>query len=851
MPRFVTRAERPTIPDSPEALFRSLRPTDSLVRHLWAHQADLLRELPAGVADVALELPTGGGKTLVGLLLAEYHRRARGHRVAYLCPNIQLVRQAASKAAGYGIGAVILTGPQANYDPGQFMAYTRGHAIAITTYYGVFNSNPRIDTAQTLVLDDVHAGEAAVADLWSVTASRDDGPLYGALLANLVDALPGPFAERVREAGPDPWRRNEVELVPPPAVAARADVMREAITTHASDHNAYAGAMIADALEHCLTYVSWNEILIRPLIPPTTEHGPFVGAEQRIYMSATLGSGGELERAFGVPKIHRLPVPAGWDEHGSGRRFFVFPGAAREPAEADGFVKDAIGRAGRALVLAPSRAEVERFEARCLPDGVVHVRAPQVEHDFAAFTDQERAVLLLANRYDGIDLPDKRCRLIVLTGLPAATHLQERFLYERLKARRVLAERIRTRIVQGAGRCTRNPQDYAAVIVRGERLVDFCARTEHVSAMHPELQAEFAFGFDNCEDPGADLVELLDSFLAQDEDWREADTDIRARTADATRQIPPNAAELEHAAEREVEAWRALWRGDLRQAVALAQEAIDRLGGGEELRPYKCFWLYLATSWAAELADGTANETDIELAATLRREMEGCAQTLSWVPRIDPAGPSPPGVGLDHDERAERAADKLKRLGIRGLAFENKLAEIEAQLAQDDATPFELGLRALGELLGFEAVHPAGQAEPDSAWRDSDKLWLLFEAKTGGRPENPISPAEVRQAGTHHEWVRNQLGWPEPERSVTTIIAYKQRIQPEAAAIAGDVRLVSPQVVREIAARTFAVHRQIRARARGLSDEQLEAAFASEFLSRRLDSGRLIALLTARQISAG
>jgi hypothetical protein len=37
--------------------------------------------------------------------------------------------------------------------------------------------------------------------------------------------------------------------------------------------------------------------------------------------------------------------------------------------------------------------------------------------------------------------------------------------------------------------------------------------------------------------------------------------------------------------------------GDMRQAIALAQETIDRLGGGEELRPYRCFWLYLAGFW--------------------------------------------------------------------------------------------------------------------------------------------------------------------------------------------------------------------------------------------------------------
>src|SRR4051794_34894446 len=118
MSKFVTRRDTTTAIVSPEALFRTLRPRDSGVRHLWAHQADLLRDyqgLAANVTDVAVELPTGAGKTLVGQLLGEY-RRGFGQRVAYVCPNSQLAAQAAEKADGYGIPAVLLVGRQADYD---------------------------------------------------------------------------------------------------------------------------------------------------------------------------------------------------------------------------------------------------------------------------------------------------------------------------------------------------------------------------------------------------------------------------------------------------------------------------------------------------------------------------------------------------------------------------------------------------------------------------------------------------------------------------------------------------------------------------------------------------------------
>ena len=222
----------------------------------------------------------------------------------------------------------------------------------------------------------------------------------------MIAALPDAFAERMRDAGLDPWRRNEAELVPPRAVAARMPTCcAEALGAHARGHNAYASEMIADALEHCLVYVSWNEILIRPLIPRrprSTSPSPMRSSAstcQRRSARVASSSGHSVYRGSSV-----CPCRAGWDKHGSGRRFFLFPNAAHGPAEGDEFVTRAIERAGRALVIAPSYADLERFEATCLPDGIARVGAGQVEEDFAAFTREQRAALLLANRYDGIDL---------------------------------------------------------------------------------------------------------------------------------------------------------------------------------------------------------------------------------------------------------------------------------------------------------------------------------------------------------------------------------------------------------------------------------------------------------------
>lgn len=64
---------------SPEALFSALPRTAAEHGALWSRQADILRAYASEHTtspDVALELGTGSGKTLVGMLTAEWRRTA-------------------------------------------------------------------------------------------------------------------------------------------------------------------------------------------------------------------------------------------------------------------------------------------------------------------------------------------------------------------------------------------------------------------------------------------------------------------------------------------------------------------------------------------------------------------------------------------------------------------------------------------------------------------------------------------------------------------------------------------------------------------------------------------------------
>lgn len=847
--RFRYRADDATPPDTPEALFRDLRPPDRQVRDLYLRQGDVLRaysDLDTSVGDVALELPTGAGKTLVGLLIAEWRRRALSQRVAYLCPTVQLARQAAGKAESYGLDVVTLVRAQAQWDETDWRRFVRGRAIAVSTYHAVFNSNPRLDSAQTLVLDDAHAGEGPVSDLWSVQASRGT-PLYEAVLSLVEDSLPDSISERLADDDLEGRRRRIVDLISPLTMLDRGPQLIEAANAHADGHNAYALEILGDNVTSCLLYVSWQELLLRPLIAPTASHSPFADAEQRVYMSATLGASGELERAFGVGSIVRPGLPTRDDERGFGRRLFLMPGASESRAAADRTISEAIVKAGRAVLLAQSQAELDDLVEAAVPEGVPTVSADAIERDPAVFTATDPSVLLLANRYDGIDLPDQACRLIVMSGLPRAAHLQERFLTERLGATRVIAERIRTRLMQGAGRCTRNPQDFAAVILRGSDLLDFVSRDEELASFRPELQAEIEFGLDNSEQEDPDYLGSLEALLGQDEDWQEADDYLRRQAAERERSEPPEAAPLSESAALEIQAWEALWRGDTGRAIELAQRVVDALSGGNELRPYRVLWLYLGASWARALGEA-GDQEQLELAEQLQADAEATSDRLPWAPR-HPRRPVEATAAVP-SERHARAGAQLARIGVRGVRFERALGRLADRLGSNDAAQFERGLKDLGHLLGFDAIRPEGEAGPDGAWR-SGGLWLVWEAKTDQRANAPLAASAVRQAATHARWLEREGAWPTPDRAVTFIVSPRAAIDPAAAQVAGEERLVSTALVRTLASEVADAYRQVRGRARALDDLGRQAAFAEAFAARRLDTSQLLARLSERRIAAG
>jgi Rad3-related DNA helicase len=306
-------------------------------------------------------------------------------------------------------------------------------------------------------------------------------------------------------------------------------------------------------------------------------------------MSATLGEGGDLERLTGVRTIYRLGAPEDLDAQGVGRRFFVFLGRSLSLDDQVDLQRRAIECGGRAVVLVPDFRSADRVTEQVRQSlGYPTFTAVEIEGSKAPFVQQERTVAIMANRYDGIDFPDDQCRLLIMNGLPGATNLQERFLLSRMGARLLLNDRIRTRVIQAVGRCTRSTTDYSAVLAFGEDLLTYLSKRENRDFLHPELQAEITFGLDQSIS-AEDMIENLNSFYARGEEWRAADNEIRRLRAQVMQKKLPSLENLAAAAPHEIEYQYALWNGDGAGALEAARKVLTELKD-PGLQGYRALW---------------------------------------------------------------------------------------------------------------------------------------------------------------------------------------------------------------------------------------------------------------------
>ena len=726
----------------PIEIFRRL-PKPPGINDLYTSQAEVLQAWfeKRATRDVILKLHTGGGKTLVGLLLAQSTLNETSEPVLYLTPTQQLVTQTLEKAKAHGVPAVPYKTGQPLHDD-----FINAKAVMVATYKALFNGRSKFGVrglsqprkAAAVILDDAHVAFSVVRDSFTLEVdSSDECQRYESLTGLFrrafknIDRL-GTFDDVV--GGSD----FAILEVPYWAWHEQLDAVREQLKADAEKHG-LVWPLLRDQLHLCHALISRSSFTITSILPLVHAFPTFADSPRRIYMSATIADDSEIVRTFDAdPEA----IPAALTSRslaGVSERMVLIPDLMPfklKVREAVGTLLDwaATKRKVGAVVLTPSdKAAAEWANVATVAKG-----STAVESLVAALqAGKTCGPAVFANRYDGIDLPGNSCRLLVMEALPTGTSDYERFRATALYGGTTITRMLAQRIEQGIGRGARGAGDYCVVLLIGADLAAWVAKDANFKFLTNATRAQLEMGAEvskEVQNP-KDLARTIDRSFNRDDGWVQYHAETLAELVDEDARDPLPLAQA--TVERKV---FDLWHdGYHDKAIAKIEKALIDLNSLDTQ----------TRGWMEQTAARIANQWGhSDRAEDLQRQAYAHNRNLLR-PQVLP--PYRPLVVPGKQERAIVAQISEYRLR-RG--FLQRFEDAIAYLHHDSSSnQFEQALADLGTMIGLSSerrdVHGEG---PDVLWLLPSKVGVVIEAKSRKKEKNALTKDEHGQLLVAAEW---------------------------------------------------------------------------------------------------
>lgn len=734
----------------PIEIFRRL-PKPPGINDLYTSQAEVLtawnsRRLEK---DTVVKLHTGGGKTLVGLLMAQSIMNETSEPVLYVVPTNQLLEQTCSKAQEYGITAEPLEKGQISED------VMNGKSVLVCTYHALFNGRSRFRVrgagtpfhAAAIIADDAHVALGVIRDQFTLRVDGEkDEETYKALTTlfrndfRVLGKL-GTFDDVV--AGSE----YAVLEVPYWSWQARVDAVREHLRPKAETDHKFTWPFVRDSFEYCHCLISKDAIAVTPIFPLVDLIPTFADCGRRIFMSATIGDDSAIVRTFNAdPTSVGKPITSR-SLAGISERMILLPdlmgfGAGQTPK----LLRKVIEKIrdvsdGGVVILVPSAAAAGSWtDVAAFADTTE--KAAAVIRDLQSGMTSGPAVL--ANRYDGIDLPGEACRVLILDGLPIGTSEYDRFLATCLHGGAALAGSLAQRIEQGIGRGARGAGDYCVIFLVGRGLNAWIGRSANSKFLTTSTRAQLTIGQEVSRDVrnAEDVFETARRCLDRDKDWMEYHAETLAELAGA--QATPGSDLAQAKVEREA---LRLWRdGHTDKAVSKVITFVNE--ADPPLDRYTSGWLIQMAARVSHVAG--------KLDAAQGHQKDAYAKNANLLR-------PPAGVVYIRLARPGKQAERIVRqiIGYRPCrAYLSHFEEVISNLTGDaSSNQFEESLRQLGFMLGFAAQRPERTfgVGPDVLWLldGTPPMGLVVEAKSR-KTSGPLTKDDHGQLLTAEQWFQGQ-----------------------------------------------------------------------------------------------
>lgn len=361
------------------------------------------------------------------------------------------------------------------------------------------------------------------------------------------------------------------------------------------------------------------------------------------------------------------------------------------------------------------------------------------------------STLVIANRYDGIDLPDNACRILVFDSRPYFESLYDRYLEECRGNSDVISVRLAQTIEQGLGRAVRGEKDYCAIVITGSELVRAIRSKKSREKFSLQTRTQIEIGLEIAEfakeeikdgaDPKVSFLQLLQQSINRDEGWKEFYTenmDEMQNEKDVSKML--EILELEKRAEDQYS------KGEYSKSVQTVQHLVDKYVTTDEERGW---YLQEMARYIYPYSKVESNKYQI----SAHRK-----NTFLFKPKEGMEIQKMSTISLKRIENITKWIHSFDKFEELYLELDDILTKLKFGVNSDR---FEQAFDELAKVLGFPSQRPDKEWKegPDNLWKIDDNTYLLVECKNNVDVErNEINKEETGQMNNACAWFEKVNG---------------------------------------------------------------------------------------------
>ena len=702
--------------------------------------------------DLIVKLHTGEGKTLIGLLMLQSKINITKEPCIYVCPNIYLVNQVCNEAEKFGIPYCTIG--KDNILPDDF---TCGEKILIThaqkifngkSIFGIHNNSVNVGT---IVLDDSHACIDVVKQSLTITINKSSNtPLYDKIFdifkdelaeqgeGSLIDIANGEY-ETFMLVPYWSWFEKQVEVL-------------KVLSAHSKENDVqFVWQLLRDSLNQYSCYISGSKIEISPCSANISPFGVFSKANHRILMSATTQDDSFFIKGLLFSKAAVVSPLANIEQKWSGEKMLLIPSLIDENNDRDlvvsKFASMTYTRFG-AVALVPSSKRGAHYE-------MLGATITNTDNIFSSIqrlkNKQLDKMMVINNRYDGIDLPDESCRILILDSIPYFNSLSLKYEEQCRPNSIIIQKLLAQKIEQGLGRGVRGEKDYCAILIIGSDLVKFMRSSVTNKYFSPQTRKQINIGLelakmateekDDSQSTLQPTISLIKQMLERDEGWKEfysTEMDSICNDSDV-KDIYDNLCE-----EAKIE--QLFSSLEYEQACEHLQTYIDKMNFDSDEKGWYVQQLARYTYFVSREKSVELQQSAFKLNFQLLKPRMGIEyRKISY-------------INENRMNNIKQYIQTFAQYTELKLEVDNMLNDLSFSIS---AEKFESALQKLGMLLGFISQRPDKEIRkgPDNLWCCSNNHYLLFECKSEvDSSRDEISKKESGQMNNHCAWFESEYG---------------------------------------------------------------------------------------------